>query len=352
MFQAAFKGHVGAIRELARANANPFLAALEVEALIPLEVAAQRRHLDAVSELIQRFGAKGFAGKRLGASSLYWAAAGNHADVIVKLTDAGVVDDTGDALIMAAQFGYVMPAKLLSQPEWERGNAGGGGAFVKPPLGRGKEAALVRSLACCPPRSHKIARLLLDAGADTSLVCSTGTTLDETGVTPMALALRNLGSKTVRGKPATENQLHRLEAVHRMLLQEEAIPAASWLWLDGNTHATSQDRAGKTTKPSTTAMLPMSWRRHGAGLLLPAVFRRVGGFFTIFSCVAVVVLEVRGSSCRLLLLLRCCSCAVLFFLLWLHVTGLTCSLSLGTDILPTSGINSRTFVQAWGERMG
>ena len=93
---AASKGHVGAMRELARTNANPLLATGKIGGNIhPLEAAAQHGHVDVVSELIQMFGIRRCAGKSRGVWVLRSAAYGNHPDVILKLTDAGVLN-TGD----------------------------------------------------------------------------------------------------------------------------------------------------------------------------------------------------------------------------------------------------------------
>lgn len=204
----------------------------------------------------------------------------------MKLMDAGVVDtDAGYAMVVAAQYGCVMPAKLLLRLEQERRNAVGGAAaaVVNPQNPVIKERALMGALTDCSPGSHRIARLLVDAGADTSQIFTVGGT--EGGVlrgTHAAIAAGSLGRKSVGGKPATEKKLHRLAAIHRLLLQEEAVHATSWLWVsnaanNGIAHATtSQESAETASTPSTTAILPMNWRRHGAGVLLPGIFRWVG----------------------------------------------------------------------------
>lgn len=296
LLRAATKGHAAAIRELARANANPLLAATKMgETFLPLEVAAQFGHLDAVSELLDRFGIKGCGGDSGGAKSLRLAAHGNHVDIMAKLTGAGVVD-AGYALVVAAQCGSIAPVKLLLQLGQKHGNTAGV-ASGEPVIAFPTEQALVCSASFCPPNSHKIARLLLDAGADISLVLPTGHTEGQfLRGAPLAITGSNLAWKTVGGKPATEEQLQRLGAIERLLLHREAIHATSWLWVSGDggsAHATraSQHRAGKTktSTPSTTARLPMNWRRHGAGALLPAVLRLVGGRAFSLSSVSVVV---------------------------------------------------------------
>lgn len=62
LLRAVAKGRVRALRELARANANPLLAitaGASGETFTPLDVAAQSGHVDVVSELLDRFGIKG-----------------------------------------------------------------------------------------------------------------------------------------------------------------------------------------------------------------------------------------------------------------------------------------------------
>lgn len=205
------------------------------------------------------FGIRCCAGKSRGVRVLRSAAYGNHPDVIVKLADAGVLN-TGDRVDHRCPVWLIVPV--------------GSDAFVKLAWEHAAERALVRSLslACCPRRCfHKIAtvRLLVDADVDTTLAFTEGQVLCGT---PMAIAEASLGTKTIGGEPATDEQLHGLEAVRRMFLQKEAVHATSWLWL-GVVHVASQSRAEKALTASTTALLPTNWRRYGTSVLLPAIFR-------------------------------------------------------------------------------
>lgn len=73
--------------------------------------------------------------------------------------------------------------------------------------------------------SPRVVRLLTDAGADT-----TSTPAGYNFRTLLTCIHERLGENKVGGEDATEEQLHRLEAVRRLLLQEKAVHAGSWLW--------------------------------------------------------------------------------------------------------------------------
>lgn len=74
--------------------------------------------------------------------------------------------------------------------------------------------------------------MLLDAGADeTTASRLVYHMLERFGLkTPLDFTVGTLADKTIREKPATEDQLHRLEAIRRLLLRVDAVRAASWLW--------------------------------------------------------------------------------------------------------------------------
>lgn len=106
-------------------------------------------------------------------------------------------------------------------------------------------------------------QLLVEAGADTT---SPIRITDKAGVlqsfgTPLAYTNQRLRGKKVGGKAATEEQLHTLQAVRRVLMRVEAVHAVSWLW---HKHAPSIARAAaitrratKTTPASSTQMTVM-----------------------------------------------------------------------------------------------
>lgn len=111
--------------------------------------------------------------------------------------------------------------------------------------------------------SPRMVQLLVEAGADTT---SPIRITDKAGVlqsfgTPLAYTNQRLRGKKVGEKAATEEQLHTLQAVRRVLMRVEAVHAVSWLW---HKHAPSIARAAaitrritKTTPASSTQMTVM-----------------------------------------------------------------------------------------------
>ena len=125
-------------------------------------------------------------------------------EMMAVLTDAGVVDD-GRALDCAAAHGREAFAKfLLKHDEWR---AGGDGAACLTTLRSRGQTSLTYA---------RIVRLLVDAGVDVDDAILARTDL-------------LLGEKKVEGEDATEEQLHSLEAIRRVLLRVDAARAFSWL---------------------------------------------------------------------------------------------------------------------------
>ena len=194
---------------------------------------------------------------------------------MASLTDSGVVD-TGQALITAAKYGGEVSVKFLLQQE--KGNT--------------KDLHIYVNACCClgnTPLSNGIAgasprtvRLLVDAGADTTSAVRTtdGGEVVFNG-TPLALATRYLREKKVKdGEDATEDQLHQLEAIRRLLLRVKAVHAVSWVWPRGipSKPAVALGGARGTTMTSApvTLMLPVLRKRaRRSRVLLAALVRWV-----------------------------------------------------------------------------
>eukprot|EP00752_Nemacystus_decipiens_P007566 g6759.t1 len=162
--RAAEGGRADAVELLLRANVDPLLDADDQEGhrFCPLEVAAALGHSHVVLQLIQHFGVEGCGGPSGGGllDALEVAA-----DVMITamLTDAGVVDTASAALIFAARKGRAaITAFLLRQP---KGSARRRRAYVNARCKHGTETALLASVCSA---SVKIARSLVDAGADTA----------------------------------------------------------------------------------------------------------------------------------------------------------------------------------------
>lgn len=165
LFSAAFKGHVRAMKELLRAGANP--AAIKSDpkgnvTIVPLDVASGAGRSNAIRELIRQFGIEGCRGPSAGIRALCQAARERHTDVMAQLADAGVVDKTSS---IARRRHAEASVKLLLQ-HWE-GNAAAQGSYVNNCL-RGTTpllTAIQTSRSWCP----RVVRMLVDAGADTTL---------------------------------------------------------------------------------------------------------------------------------------------------------------------------------------
>ena len=130
--------------------------------------------------------------------------------------------------------------------------------------------------------SPKVVRVLVDAGADTTSALRVsdpwrwGVTLNET---PLETTVRSLRTKKVGGEDATEEQLHGLEGIRRLLLRVDAVHAVSWLWCDGawpTTVGGAAEGSGTNKIASTPLRMMLSTlKRRRRGALLGNIFRWV-----------------------------------------------------------------------------
>ncbi|CAM9112204.1 unnamed protein product [Ectocarpus sp. 4 AP-2014] len=165
LFLAAWEGNVDAVRLLLLAKADPLLTqhlGTSERTSLPLDVAADRGHLEVVNELIRQVGIGGCGGSSGGVRALQQAARNKHLDVLTALTNTGVVD-TGSALRAAAAFGGVAPLKFLLEQARARKTTGGP-SYVNTRSGVGLTPLLVGIQQCRP----RVVRLLVEAGADTT----------------------------------------------------------------------------------------------------------------------------------------------------------------------------------------
>lgn len=109
------------------------------------------------------------------------------------------------------------------------------------------------------------------------------------GLTTLTIRDRNIGQGT-----ATEDQLHGLEGVRRVLLNDEAAHAVSWLWRSDAPSVISAAEGGTTKMISAplAAALPLLRRRgRRRGVLLAALFRSVVSVGCIFFVCCLVILS-------------------------------------------------------------
>ncbi|CBN76545.1 EsV-1-199 [Ectocarpus siliculosus] len=197
---ASTQGYKDASKVLLRAKVDPQLQQnTSGNLFVPLNMLATRGDSDAVRELFRHVDIDGCGGPSRGVNALVTAARDKHVDIMVLLlTDAGVVD-TGGALITAAHYGGVVSVEHLLQRQKQ--TAAERKAYVNAP-GLFGATPLLWSIQACRPCSSRIARLLVDAGADTT---STVTMADVQGFglmayTPKEIAIRRIRRKKVEGK--------------------------------------------------------------------------------------------------------------------------------------------------------
>ncbi|CBJ26796.1 EsV-1-199 [Ectocarpus siliculosus] len=239
LYIACERGHVEAVRAFLRAKADPLLIRLNVsrDRFVPLDAAAGKGRSLVVREFLDQLGIDGCGGPSRGAHALYHAAKEQFVDTMAVLANAGVVD-TGIALIGAIKENREGSIKFLLRQQQLQGNPTG--AYVdeaRDPFGR------------------------------TPLLCS----IEDEG-----LVDHYLGENRVIGRDITEEQAHKLNAVHRLLLRVEAVHAASWLWVSDApdiAHTAEVTKRTKVTPSPRSRMFPVLGLSTRRNALLSAVLR-------------------------------------------------------------------------------
>ena len=283
LYVAAQGGHVNGIKLLLRAEANPLLIRTEAgQTAVPLDMAAQHGHLEAVRWIMQEVGIDGCGGASGGVDAMWRAASFDHVDVLAVLADAGVVD-TGTSLFSAVVCSYEASVKFLLQQQ--ELSTGGAAAYVNTVYDNSSRTPLVSAIvgteARCYAPSSRIVRLLVDAGADaaSAVQIQSKRGRNEAACTPLSVVTTMLKVKHFGGKDLTHRQVHGLEGIRRLLLRVEAVHAISWLWPgDVPSIANAVEWMDGTEKlpPPVTLMLPILGRRASRPrVLLAALFRWV-----------------------------------------------------------------------------
>lgn len=205
LYNAAWNGNLGVVRELFGAGANA--AITTSEGLTPMEVATSNGHCQIVKEFVA-LGEERYGGSAVGVRALSIAAICDRVDILVVLRDAGIVDDRdGIAIISAARFDCRNAVRFLL--EFCGSNASTYDCV--------DISALMYAAVHGDPR---LAQLLLEAGADE--------TTYQRGVGPMECTHGKLNASgmVLHAEVLEPGRM----AVRRLLQQVPSVRAVSWLW--------------------------------------------------------------------------------------------------------------------------
>lgn len=220
-----------------------------------LEKAAFRGHYDTVQRMLSRVGLEGCGGASRGVKALELAAGADQVEVMQLLTEAGV-RDTGTAFVCAV-IGKHRKSILFLRKQYERDSLDhiNNGAKSSGP-----------TLLICAIRNYKykfapkLVRWLLDAGASTT---TSVTMVDDDGYE----AHNGSALECMRTHRLAKVENGRLDAIGRLLQQEEAIHAKSWLWPEGT------PSPKKKSRPITTMAIVT---RNSSGVVLRGLLRYSG----------------------------------------------------------------------------
>ncbi|CAM9190056.1 unnamed protein product, partial [Ectocarpus sp. 6 AP-2014] len=268
--RAAQVGHVDMVKLLLAAKANPTLGSMNMRMdglkwiCLPLDAASERGHESVVRELLN-LGLKACGGPSRGRDALFMAAQDNRVGVLTMLRDAGVVD-RGKAIVAAAGFGREASVRFLLKQE--RATTRIDYANTRDEAGR---TLFYRAAWGAYPR---IGRWLLDAGADETLASVVQPFLRYDNMrfedTALKLVLRSLNAKQYRFEPATDDQMLRLQAFRRLLLQIDAVRAISWRWPTPVPSIPQGVNGGTVATSKPVKLMPIKWRRTGSRHVLAA----------------------------------------------------------------------------------
>ncbi|CAM9221525.1 unnamed protein product [Ectocarpus sp. 8 AP-2014] len=280
LFFAASDGRLGAVRVLLRANANPLLSAY---GSLPLCMAVYNGHLKVVRELVYWYGIDRCTSDG-GALALATAASRKQVDIVTFLCDAGVVDKEGVALCAAVEGCSEACVYLLLRRQGGNANTGTR-AYVNMDHGTlpgtydefvFQDTPLVSTFNLGSFHAPRFARLLLEAGADATsgvrFPCDSDEGEEDEGFIGTPLDLATSYFRRFSPMRVHHEMVRGLKGVIRLLRQEEAIHAVSWLWpIDTGRSA---ERVSRKKSTSIVRMLPLLKRRAAKPRVLLAALSR------------------------------------------------------------------------------
>ena len=184
-----------------------------------LEKASARGHYDAVQRMLSRVGFEGCGGASRGVKALEFAACADQVEIMELLTEAGV-RDTGKAFTCAV-IGKHRKSIIFLRKQYKRDSLD----HVNKGNKSSGPALLILAIQNYRYKfAPKLVRWLLDAGASTT---TRVTMVDDDGYE----VHRGTALECVRiQRLAPVKNSGRLDAIGRLLQQEEAIHANSWAW--------------------------------------------------------------------------------------------------------------------------
>ncbi|CAM9170914.1 unnamed protein product, partial [Ectocarpus sp. 8 AP-2014] len=241
LFLAASGRGLEAVRVLLRANANPLLSAY---GSLPLGTAVYNGHLEVVRELVHWYGidrCTSDGGALALATAASRPASRDHVDIVTFLRDAGVVDTEGVALCAAIEGCSEACVYLLLRRQGGNANTGTR-AYVNMDHGTlpetydefvFQETPLVSTFDLGRFHAPRFARLLLEAGADATsgvpFPCDSDEGEEDEGFIGTPLDLATSYFRRFSPMRVHREMVRGLKGVIRLLRQEEAVHAVSWL---------------------------------------------------------------------------------------------------------------------------
>lgn len=230
---AAFSGEVDAFAMLVGAGAK--LENPDETGRVALEIASMKGHYDVVDWMLSRTGIARCGGQSEGGQALWLAASTGHTEVMQLLTDVGVCSpsDLGKALLEAVHFCQEDSVKFLLKFD----------DYLYAHIQQALIWAIEEYREGCA--SSRITRQLMEAGARTTYTtCDKDEDGNPTFETPLGKVAR------LREEETEEKHVKRLDAIHRLLLQEDAVHSRSFRWPSLSSSTTT---AATPSTPSTPA---------------------------------------------------------------------------------------------------
>lgn len=211
---AAFGGKLAPFIMLVEAGAK--LENPDAAGRVALDIASMEGHYDVVNWILSHTGIARCGGESKGGQALWRAACGGHVEVMQLLMKFNVFSpyDLGKALLEAVHFSQEKSVKFLLKFDGSNGLPYAQQALIW---------AVNEYMEGCA--SSRITRQLMDAGASPTQPTSLQ---DESGAEYYDTALGTVAK--LKEEETDDKHVKRLDAIHRLLRQVDAVHSLSFLW--------------------------------------------------------------------------------------------------------------------------